>query len=90
MRKPPWRLFRVPDAQGGRRLQYLEHEKRPGIPAFQPVILAGVTDVKHLKAKIRPEDQHKVNSPWNIAADFDVFLSTCTTSSRASCFTRRS
>ena len=57
------------------RLQYLEHEKRPGIPAFQSVILAGVTDVKHLKAKIRPEDQRKVNSPWNIAADFDVRMS---------------
>ena len=45
------------------------------IPAFQSVILAGVTDVKHLKAKIRPEDAKKVNSPWNIAADFDVDMS---------------
>ena len=46
-----------------------------GIPTFQSVILAGVTDVKHLKSKIRPEDQHKVNSPWNIAADFDIDMS---------------
>lgn len=45
------------------------------IPTFKSVILAGVTDVKHLKGKIRPEDQHKVNSPWNIAADFDIDMS---------------
>ena len=44
-------------------------------PAFQSVILAGVTDVKHLKSKIRDEDQHKVNSPWNIAVDFKVDMS---------------
>ena len=45
------------------------------IPTFQSVILAGVTDVKHLKSKIRDEDQHKVNSPWNIATDFDIDMS---------------
>lgn len=45
------------------------------IATFQSVILAGVTDVKHLKSKIRPEDDHKVNSPWNIAADFDIDMS---------------
>ena len=45
------------------------------LPYFQSVILAGVTDVKHLKGKIRDEDQHKVNSPWNIAADFLVDMS---------------
>ena len=48
---------------------------RDGTPAFQSVILAGVTDVKHLRSKIRPEDVHKVNSPWNIAADFDIDMS---------------
>ena len=42
------------------------------IPAFQSVILAGVTDIKHLRSKIRPEEAHKVNDPWNIAADFIV------------------
>ena len=42
---------------------------------FQSVVLAGVTDVKHLKRKIRPDDEHKVNSPWNIAADFKVDMS---------------
>lgn len=45
------------------------------IPAFQSVILAGVTDVKHLKSKIRPEEAGRVNSPWNIAADFDIDMS---------------
>ncbi|MBR3159170.1 MAG: AAA-like domain-containing protein [Atopobiaceae bacterium] len=57
------------------RLGYLEHERRPSVPAFQSVILAGVTDVKHLKARIRPDGESKVNSPWNIAADFDVDMS---------------
>lgn len=46
-----------------------------GVDTFKSVILAGVTDVKHLKSKIRTEDQHKVNSPWNIAADFEVEMS---------------
>ena len=46
-----------------------------GTPAFQSVILAGVTDVKHLKGKIRSDDNHKLNSPWNIAADFDIDMS---------------
>ena len=49
---------------------------------FQSVILAGVHDIKTLKAKIRPDErksfdsaQDKYNSPWNIAADFKVDLS---------------
>ena len=37
---------------------------------FWSVILAGVYDVKNLKLKIRPEDQHQYNSPWNVAADY--------------------
>ena len=45
------------------------------MPAFQSVVLAGVTDIKHLELKIREEDQHKVNSPWNIAADFNIDMS---------------
>lgn len=54
------------------RNQYL---KRTRIPTFQAVILAGVYDVRNLKKKLRPEDEHKYNSPWNIAADFDVDMS---------------
>ena len=53
---------------------YISRES-DGAPAFQSVILAGVTDVKHLKAKIRSYDEHKVNSPWNIATDFDIDMS---------------
>ena len=57
------------------RLQYLLREDDPSYPAFHSVILAGVTGIKHLKAKIRPEETAKVNSPWNIAADFNVDMS---------------
>lgn len=45
------------------------------IPTFQSVILAGVYDIKNLKLKIRPEEQHQYNSPWNIAVPFDVDMS---------------
>ena len=58
----------------GLRDNYISRETK-GTKTFQSVILAGVTDVKHLKGKIRDEDQHKVNSPWNIAADFDIDMS---------------
>ena len=57
------------------RSLYLKREKNSRIKTFQSVILAGVTDVKHLKSKIRDEDRRKVNSPWNIAADFDIDMS---------------
>ena len=53
---------------------YIRREES-GAPAFKSVILAGVTDIKHLKSKIRDEDQHRVNSPWNIAADFTIDMS---------------
>ena len=46
-----------------------------GAPAFSNVILAGVHDIKNLKMKIRPEERHTYNSPWNIAADFNVDMS---------------
>ena len=42
---------------------------------FQSVILAGVCDIKNLKRNLRPEEEHKDNSPWNIAADFDIDMS---------------
>ncbi len=44
-------------------------------PTFQSVILAGVYDIKNLKLKMRPEEQHQYNSPWNIAVPFDVDMS---------------
>lgn len=42
---------------------------------FQSVILASVFDIKNLKQKIRPDEVQRYNSPWNIAADFDVDMS---------------
>ncbi len=39
---------------------------------FHSVILAGLHDVKSLKLKLRPEDEKKYNSPWNIAAEFTI------------------
>ena len=62
------------DFLAGLRDGYINRDSK-GIPTFQSVILSGVTDVKHLKSKIRPEDERKVNSPWNIAADFDIDMS---------------
>ncbi len=41
---------------------------------FQSVILAGIHDIKSLKLKLRPDAEAKYNSPWNIAADFEVDL----------------
>lgn len=49
--------------------------KRPDVATFQSVILAGVYDIRNIKHKIRPEDEHKTNSPWNIAAKFRVDMS---------------
>lgn len=44
-------------------------------PTFRSVILAGVHDIKNLKLRIRPAEEHQYNSPWNIAADFMVDMS---------------
>ena len=54
------------------REMYLKRDTRP---TFLSVILAGVYDIKNLKLKMRPEDQHQYNSPWNIAVPFDVDMS---------------
>ncbi len=57
------------------RSHYIKRQKNLDYRTFQSVILAGVTDVRHLKSKIRDEDQHRLNSPWNIAADFNIDMS---------------
>ncbi|MCC8150288.1 MAG: ATP-binding protein [Lachnospiraceae bacterium] len=49
--------------------------KRPKTPAYQSVILAGVYDIRNVRRKMRSEEEHKTNSPWNIAADFNVDMS---------------
>lgn len=51
------------------RDKYLKRRERP---TFRSVILASVYDIKNLKLKLRSEEEHQYNSPWNIAADFDI------------------
>ncbi|MCD8015456.1 MAG: ATP-binding protein [Lachnospiraceae bacterium] len=54
------------------RACYLDREE---IPAFQSVILAGVYDIRSMKKKIRPAEEHQENSPWNVAEDFRIDMS---------------
>ena len=54
------------------RAYYLRRRKTE---VFQSVILAGVYDIRNIKRKIRPDDEHRTNSPWNIAAKFRVDMS---------------
>ncbi|MGL5751102.1 MAG: AAA family ATPase [Paraclostridium sp.] len=42
---------------------------------FKSVILAGVHNVKNLKINLRNEEEKKLNSPWNIAVNFDIDMS---------------
>lgn len=51
---------------------YLTQEETP---VFHSVILVGIYDIKNLKQRIRPDSEHRYNSPWNIAARFDVDMS---------------
>ena len=54
------------------RAYYIDRDEQP---TFKSVILAGVYDIKNLRRKIREDLAHKVNSPWNIAADFSIDMS---------------
>jgi len=56
------------------RQKYLLRQRGKDV-AFLSVVLAGVHDVKSLKLKIRDGEETKLNSPWNIAADFNVDMS---------------
>lgn len=56
------------------RSKYLSMRDGRG-KTFKSVILAGVRDIKNLRLKIKSDDKHVYNSPWNIAADFDVNMS---------------
>lgn len=60
------------DFLGQLRYYYME---RKNLPTFQSVILAGVHDVRNLKQKIKPDSEHRYNSPWNIAVPFDMDMS---------------
>ncbi len=53
------------------RYYYLERAAQNSA-AFHSVILAGVYDIKNLRLKIRSEKEHRYNSPWNIAARFEL------------------
>lgn len=53
------------------RRYYLDRRRKT---TFQSVILAGVYDIKNLKLKLRPGEEHQYNSPWNISADFDISM----------------
>ncbi len=54
------------------RDMYLRREDNGMKSTFHSVVLAGVYDIKNLKLKLRPDAEKKYNSPWNIAADFNV------------------
>lgn len=56
------------------RKYYLERARK-GTVTFQSVILASVYDVKNLKRKLRPGEEHQRNSPWNIAVDLTLDMS---------------
>jgi hypothetical protein len=53
------------------RNKYLE---RMAFPTFYSVVLAGLYDVKSLRLKLGLNQEAKYNSPWNIAADFNVVM----------------
>lgn len=42
---------------------------------FKSVVLAGVYDIKNLKLRLHEPEESRYNSPWNIAADFNVNMS---------------
>ena len=61
------------------RNKYLKRNK---YPTFHSVILTGVTDIKNIKYRmvekgmtVLGNNEGSHNSPWNIAADFDVDMS---------------
>ncbi len=54
------------------RNKYLGRNREGMESTFLSVVLAGVYDVKNMKLKIRTDAEKKYNSPWNIAADFNV------------------
>ena len=54
------------------RKKYIDRDKQGDNSTFWSVVLAGVYDVKSMKIKIRPEEEHTYNSPWNVAAEYKL------------------
>ncbi len=53
------------------RNKYLDRNLAPFL-TFHSVVLVGIHDIKTIKLKLRPDEEKKINSPWNIAVDFKV------------------
>ncbi|MFI3213782.1 MAG: hypothetical protein R3Y24_10605, partial [Eubacteriales bacterium] len=56
------------------RFFYLQRQKNDTL-TFHSVILAGVYDIKNITLKNHHNKPIKTNSPWNIAADFNITMS---------------
>ena len=56
------------------RNKFLSRDKGKDF-TFLSIILCGVHDIKNLKLRIRENVDFHLNSPWNIAVDFDVNMS---------------
>ncbi|MCD8124002.1 MAG: AAA-like domain-containing protein [Lachnospiraceae bacterium] len=54
------------------RANYIERDL---IATFHSVILAGVHDIKNLRRKFVAQEEHNTNSPWNVAADYNIDMS---------------
>lgn len=61
------------DFLGMLRHKYLQRTVGKDV-TFHSVVLAGVHDVKTLKIKLRADQERRLNSPWNIAVNFDIDL----------------
>ncbi|MCP4146779.1 MAG: AAA family ATPase [bacterium] len=61
------------DFLGMLRTKYLKRNEGKDY-SFHSVILAGVHDIKTIKARLREGQAKTFNSPWNIAVDFKVDL----------------
>lgn len=60
------------DFLGQLREYYLNREDTG---AFYSVIFSGVYDIRNLRTKLRTDEEHRYNSPWNIAVPFNVTMS---------------
>lgn len=60
------------DFLGILRYKYLKRHRKTE-KTFHSVVLVGINDIKTIKLKLRPDiNTASQNSPWNIAADFEV------------------